>query len=358
MEGEYRFIDCWLASPFYPQNENKMESHWFLTLPSDMILTHLPKDHLNQFLDPPLTQHAFFSLPHVRNPFFTNRMRILHYQKELPESNSVFYVSLKLKDAMISCYAETESDDGSISRGLAQCLTDDRDRRICKIKAVLSPHQSEGWLKIYSGPKITTPSSHQQQELVSKNHYQLAMCIRISQPKPDLVPYHFVQLYQDHNEFYIQEPQCQKLYPLQTYHFCIRGNRLDNFNRAMHHKLAIKSPGGRLFKLMYYPQDQTYDGTVTVTEAGKWSLICLLHHTGGWYTVATWYCKHYQEIKIYYPHSGNMMSTCSTYAFVFYYCCCALSNKCHVMILSIETCSNDSFTCSSAPVKQVKPAYF
>lgn len=257
-----------------------------------MILTHLPKDPLNQFLDPPLTQHAFFSLPHVRNSFFKNRMRILNYQNELEDDDDIFYVSLKLEDSHISCYAETEGDDGTIARGLAQCLNDDRDRRICKVKAVLPPHQSEGWLKIYSGTKVTTLSNHQQQEVINKNSYQLTMCIRITQAKPNLSsPFDFVQLYVDHNEFYIQEPQCQKLYPLQTYHFCIRGSRLENYNRAMHHKLAIKSPSGRLFKLMYYPQDQTYDGTVMVSEAGKWSLICLLHHTGGWYTVANWHCN-------------------------------------------------------------------
>lgn len=263
-------------------------------------MTHLPKDPLNQFLDPPITQHAFFSLPHVRNPFFWYRMRILSFKGHHPSSgqqeddkDGVFYLSLKLKESNTSCYAETEADDGSISRGLAQCLTDDHDHRICKIKAVLPPGQTSGWLKIYVGPKKIIASTHQQQQeiMIHKNHYPLAMCIRVTQSRPTSTPFDFVQLYVDHNEFYVQEPQCYKLYPLQTYHFCIRGNRLDSQNRATHHKLAIKSPSGRLFKLMYYPQEQTYDGTVTVKEAGKWSLICLLHHTGGWYTAANWTCN-------------------------------------------------------------------
>jgi transglutaminase/protease-like cytokinesis protein 3 len=278
-----------------------MEAHWFLRKPLDMIMTHLPKDPLNQFLDPTITQHAFFSLPHVRNPFFWHRMRILNFKNHLSsaddddEDSGVYYISLKLEESNISCYAETEGEDGSIIRGLAQCLTDDHDNRICKIKAVLPSHQTSGWLKIYAGPSLASSSSttnqqQQQQETIQKSHYPLAMCIRITQPKPT-TPFDFVQLYVDHNEFYVQEPQCYKLYPLQTYHFCIRGNRLDNHNRATHHKLAIKSPCGRLYKLMYYPQDQTYDVNVTVSEAGKWSLICLLHHTGGWYTVANWACS-------------------------------------------------------------------
>ncbi|KAI9251274.1 hypothetical protein EDC94DRAFT_289493 [Helicostylum pulchrum] len=295
IDGEYRFIDCWLASPFYAQNETKMEPHWFLTQPLDMIMTHLPKDPNNQFLGPPLTQHAFFSLPHVRNAFFWHQLQVLEFKSQAENANGVFYLSLKL-DKHISCYAETEGDDGTTTRGLAQCLTD--EHRICKIKAVLPPHQSQGWLKVYAGTKLaksSTTTHHPQPEIVHKNHYPLAMCIRIRIRQPTsrtvVEPFDFVQLYMDHNEFYIQEPQCHRLYPLQKYNFSIRGNRLDNYNRATaHHKLAIKSPGGRLIKLMYYPQDQTYDGTVTVSEAGKWSLICLLHHTGGWYTVASWTC--------------------------------------------------------------------
>lgn len=263
-----------------------MEPHWFLTQPLDMIMTHLPKAPSNQFLNPALTQLAFFTLPHVRNPFFWHPMRILNYKNQV-DDDGVFYVGLKLEESNISCYAETEGDDGTIVRGLAQCLTD--NYRLCKIKAVLPPHQTEGWLKIYAGPKVV-PSNHSQQEMIHKNHYPLAMCIRISQTRAEPEPFDFVQLYVDHNEFYIQEPQCHRLYPLQTYHFCIKGNRVDNYSRATHHKLAIKSPGGKLIKLMYYPQDQTYDGTVTVSETGKWSLICLLHHTGGWYTVASWSC--------------------------------------------------------------------
>ncbi|KAI8063956.1 hypothetical protein BDF21DRAFT_123878 [Thamnidium elegans] len=293
IDGEYRFIDCWLASPFYAQNETKMEPHWFLTQPLDMIMTHLPKDPRNQFLNPPLTQHAFFSLPHVRNAFFWHQLQVLDFKSQAENANSVFYLSLKL-DKHINCYAETEGDDGSTTRGLAQCLTD--EHRICKIKAVLPYNQSQGWLKVYAGTKLvkssTTTQHPQQPEIVHKNHYPLAMCIRIRQPTiAAREPFDFVQLYMDRNEFYIQEPQCHRLYPLQKYNFSIRGNRSDNYNRATtHHKLAIKSPSGRLIKLMYYPQDQTYDGTVTVSEAGKWSLICMLHHTGGWYTVASWTC--------------------------------------------------------------------
>ncbi|OBZ87397.1 cytokinesis protein 3 [Choanephora cucurbitarum] len=284
-------IDCWLASPYYPQNGNKVESHWFLTKPTDLILTHLPKKSMDQLLQSPISPAAFFSFPYVRVPFFSHRIQLLAYHTQ-PRDQGLFYISLKLPSKNIGCYVETEGEDGSLVRGLAQCLLDSQDNRICKIKAILPPYQSSGWIKIYAGPKIVPTSStghhHQHQEIVNKTHYPLALCVRVSNPYPQEEAFSFVNLYVDPNEFYIQEPQCHQLFPLQTYQFCIKANRSDY--RATHHKLAIKSPTGKLSKLMYCPQDQTYDGTVTITETGKWSLICLLHQTGGSYTVANWSC--------------------------------------------------------------------
>jgi transglutaminase/protease-like cytokinesis protein 3 len=277
IDGEYRFIDCWLASPFNPQNENKMEPHWFLTIPQDMIMTHYPQQSLFQYLDPALSPEQFFHLPYVRNPFFWYQLKVTKLSL-VHEQEGIFYLCLCVP-SNTSCYAETEVE-GMTVRGLAQCLTDARDNRICKIKAVLPPGQTHGHLKIYAGPRIS-----QQNEPIDKHHYPLALSLRVSTEHPE-TPFSFVKLFTAHNEFYIQEPQCQFLYPLQNYHFCIRNVG----HRMAHHKLAVKSPGGRLYKLMYYPQDQTYDANVTVSEAGKWTLICLLHHTGGWYNVANWTC--------------------------------------------------------------------
>lgn len=251
-----------------------------------MIMTHFPKSSHDQYLNPPLNSQAFFSIPYVRQPFFRHGLKVLKYKHQL-EEKGVFYMSLRM-ERNIHCYAETEAEDGTIVRGLSQCRTDG-NYRDCEIKGVLGPQQTCGWLKIYAGPKLVRsmngPHHAGLSETVQRHHYPLAMCIFIQQEKQEENPFDFVQLYLDPNEFFIQEPQCYRLYPLQTYDFSIH-----HWGSSTHHKLAIKSPGGKLVKLMYYPQDQTYDGKVTVSETGQWSLICLLHHTGGWYTVATWSC--------------------------------------------------------------------
>jgi transglutaminase/protease-like cytokinesis protein 3 len=79
IDGNCRFIDCYLASPFLPSNKGFIESHWFLARPLTMIYTHFPASFQDQFLDPPISASIFFSLPHVRTPFFKHHLQVLDY---------------------------------------------------------------------------------------------------------------------------------------------------------------------------------------------------------------------------------------------------------------------------------------
>ncbi|KAI8138024.1 hypothetical protein BJV82DRAFT_646686 [Fennellomyces sp. T-0311] len=287
VQGEYRFVDCWLASPYYHANQNTMETHWFLSSPLDMIYTHFPSNAADQYLEPPVSINTFFALPSVCIPFFRHRINVINYD---PSDDMMNHITLQV-GSDIACYAEVETRTQHESnrttlhrtRGLAQCLGDGNNR-ICKIKAALPVDQWMGWLKIYAGPRATP--QHGQQEKLNSNHYPLALCFRLTRQtqQKDQRPFDFVQLHLCQYEFYIQEPQCHQLYPLQRYNFSVKSNHT-------HHKLAVRSPNGRLYKLTYYPHDHTYDGTLTVSEVGQWSLVCLLHHAGGLYIVASWECK-------------------------------------------------------------------
>ncbi|KAI7852554.1 hypothetical protein BDC45DRAFT_545830 [Circinella umbellata] len=310
MGGEYRFVDCWLASPYYSTNNNNIEPHWFLCRPSDMIYTHFPTNPVDQYLEPPISISTFFALPYVCLPFFRHHIQIINYDPANCNTltiDKICHITLQV-DHDISCYAEVETRTQLDSthtqlvktRGLAQCFTRDDDStshtndRICKIKAQLPPDQWMGWLKVYAGPRVipATTSGQQQQEKLDSKHYPLAFSFRlIRQQEPhqqqlqlQQKPFDFVQLHICQYELYIQEPQCYQLYPLQRYNFSVKSNHT-------HHKLAIRSPNGRLYKLTYYPHDHTYDGTITVSEVGQWTLVCLLHHAGGLYVVASWDCK-------------------------------------------------------------------
>ncbi|KAM3583492.1 hypothetical protein VKS41_004404 [Umbelopsis sp. WA50703] len=58
-----------------------------------------------------------------------------------------------------------------------------------------------------------------------------------------------------------------------------------------HQKLAVKSPTGRLNRLVYFPQDKSYSGSMIVGEVGIWHLVCL-QESGSWNNViASWECR-------------------------------------------------------------------
>ncbi|KAI8364637.1 uncharacterized protein BYT42DRAFT_618796 [Radiomyces spectabilis] len=299
VEGEYRFIDCWLASPYQPRNNNATEFHWFLTKPKEFIYTHFPENGADQFLQPTITASLFLALPLVWAPFFSHRMRVIKYAITSLhlQDDQVCHLWIRVEDG-VSCFAEVEApsthdDDAAFcsKRALAQCRTMEikgKSVRVCRVKAILPAGHDHGWLKVYAGSRATPPhpstsGAVHYQEKVGAHLYDLALCFRLTQTGCSR-PFDFVQLHVSQHEFYVQEPQCYQLYPLQTYNFCVLGED------AGHHKLAIRSPSGKLYKLMYYPHDHSYDGSITVSEVGKWTLICLLHHAGGWYVVATWEC--------------------------------------------------------------------
>lgn len=312
VEGEYRLVDCWLALPQTPGNNDVMETHWFLCRPSNMIYTHFPNDNAHQYLEPPISLTTFFSLPYVCMPYFWHHIQVLDYDPGCLDlvNDEICHLTLSV-DPDIACFAEVEMRTTiqqnatyttlETMRGLAQCYTSPEDgtTRLCKIKATLPPDQWMGWLKIYAGPRLTQP-----QQKITSHHYPLALCFRLTRQcmnttttgtsitqesintavSSPAAPFEFVQLHVCQYELYVQEPQCFHLYPLQTYTFRVKSEH-------SHHKLAIRNPNGRLFKLVYHPHDHTYDGSVKVTDIGQWSLVCLLHHAGGLYVAASWECK-------------------------------------------------------------------
>lgn len=255
IEKEYRIIDCWLASPYYPQNNNEIDTHWFLTHPNNTKLTHLTNN------DSPFT---FFQSPYIRHAYFKYPIHLQKCQTDIFTEDEMFYVSFNYSNPNISFYAETESKQGVITRSLVQC----KANNTFTIKAVLPQAERSGWLKLY----------------VIDEQYLLLMCFHLTQhvvqPRE---PFAFVQLnakYQ--HEFYIQEPQCYFTYPSQTYYFNIRSKT------SGYHKLAVMSPSGKLVKLMSNPQEQTFDGDVVMDEVGSWALLYIVRRKKT--VVANWYC--------------------------------------------------------------------
>lgn len=79
VEGEYRFVDCYLASQYQPINDGSSETHWFLSHPREMIYTHLPASKAYQFLDPPIDPEVYFALPYVCVPYFQYNLNVVNF---------------------------------------------------------------------------------------------------------------------------------------------------------------------------------------------------------------------------------------------------------------------------------------
>ncbi|KAF9088394.1 cytokinesis protein 3 [Mortierella sp. AD031] len=74
INGTYRFIDCCLASPFhpahYPNRPQSASSFYFLTSPTDLVLSHFPMFLTYQYITPSIPPQIFLRLPFVRPAFF------------------------------------------------------------------------------------------------------------------------------------------------------------------------------------------------------------------------------------------------------------------------------------------------
>ncbi|KAG0252222.1 cytokinesis protein 3 [Mortierella polycephala] len=74
IDGTYRFIDCCLASPFhpahYPIRPQAANSFYFLTLPTNLALSHFPLFLTYQYIAPSIPSQVFLQLPFVQPAFF------------------------------------------------------------------------------------------------------------------------------------------------------------------------------------------------------------------------------------------------------------------------------------------------
>jgi len=98
------------------------------------------------------------------------------------------------------------------------------------------------------------------------------------------VAYDFVRLDPTIHEFYVRTPQCHSLYSLQRYTFRVSAP-------DQRHKLAIKTPSGKLHRMMSVPDKGSYECEIVVVEGGTWKLI-YFSEVGGerWSTIANWAC--------------------------------------------------------------------
>ncbi|GJJ78170.1 hypothetical protein EMPS_10529 [Entomortierella parvispora] len=85
IDGQYRFIDCCLASPFhpahYPNRPQQAASFYFLTSPMDLVMSHFPTFLTYQYVTPSIPPQIFLKMPFVRPAFFELGMNLVDFKR-------------------------------------------------------------------------------------------------------------------------------------------------------------------------------------------------------------------------------------------------------------------------------------
>ncbi|KAL5338100.1 hypothetical protein BJX70DRAFT_217088 [Aspergillus crustosus] len=239
VEGEWRFMDCSLASPTNPRrnqfvttNATTAESWYFLTRPLEFCYTHVPVEPEGQHICPPISPDVLLALPSACPTYFKLGMEFPDYDTSVLrlEGLEVFQIRI-LVPADVECAAEVEApgfardadgdffESGEIvrKRALVQPEWVNGHKRIT-IKAVLPGDEGQGRVKIYAGQKGLMHSSR---DIPHPLAFALPIIHAGENPPYDFVLRHPTPHAQRH-DLYIIQPQCSKLAVNNTFVFAVR----------------------------------------------------------------------------------------------------------------------------------------
>ena len=238
-DGEWRIIDCSLASPTNPKRARYSsagaqvaESGWFLTRPSEMCYTHIPSLLEQQHICPPIAPDILLALPCACPPYFQNDIRMLHYDTSLLHIENLELVQIQFTVPYdIEVFAEVtahsyardadgdlfESGDTITKRALAQADWLNGQKQYT-VKALLPSDEGHGTLKVYAGKRGLMHS-------IKDNPHPLAFALPISHtginPPYDFLLRHPTPHAQRH-DLYVAQPQCARLAVNNTFVFAVR----------------------------------------------------------------------------------------------------------------------------------------
>ena len=249
VEGEWRMMDCSLASPSNPRRSayssagNQVADGWyFLAKPIDFCYTHVPLLPEQQHIVPPVSHDILLALPVACPAFFKNdcamydydtslthleKLEMAHIQISVPEDTELFAEVEAQSFAQDSDGDYFESGDSTKKRALAQAeyLTIPGTTSTFKrytIKAVLpssSKSAPRGLLQIYAGKRGLMHGIH-------KNPHSLALILPLMHDGGENPPYDFFLRHPTphalRHELYVTGPLCRKLAVNNTFVFAVR----------------------------------------------------------------------------------------------------------------------------------------
>jgi len=356
VDGEWRMMDCSLAAPSNPRRglyssvgSQIAESWWFLSRPSEICWTHIPEQHHQQHLCPPVAFEVLLALPCACPPYFRHSLEMVDYDTSLIRIEDLELVHVKFTAPPdIECVAEVEAraferdgdgdyfESGEVvkKRALTQVEWIGGQKRYT-VKALLPGDEGQGILKIYAGKRGLMHS-------IKDIPHPLALTLPIihtgDNPHYDFLRRHPTPHAQRH-DLYVVQPQCQRLAVNNTFVFAVRqhpssvsatspnpggtspipfirpssamsftnssasGSNPSTYSNKKPAKLAIQAPGGKILRLMRKEErgqstSQTLEGgdggtwetIIKCGERGVWRGLVLADRSARWCVFAEWTC--------------------------------------------------------------------
>jgi hypothetical protein len=238
-DGEWRMIDCALASPTNPRrslysttHSSGAESFYFLARPLEACYTHVPMEDAFQHLVPNVDPAVLLALPCALPPYFRNNLHLHNY------STSLLYLEgLELMQVFITAPSDTEIFAEVTARSLARDADGDlfesgemitkralaqaewkNGTKVFHVKAVLPGDEGHGVLRVYAGKRGLMHS-------IKDNPHPLALCLPIfhtgENPPFEFLTRHPTPHAQRH-DLYLAQPQCHRLACNNTFVFSVR----------------------------------------------------------------------------------------------------------------------------------------
>jgi len=182
VDGEWRIIDCSLASPTNPKrglyssaSNSVAETFYFLARPLEICYTHVPLLPEQQHICPPVAHEILMALPCACPPYFRHKVELTDFDTSMLHLENLELGHLKMVvPEDVECVAEVEAralahdpegdlfESGDVIKkpafAQAQWIG---GRKTFIIKALLPGDEGQGVLKIYAGKRGLMVSFHQ-----------------------------------------------------------------------------------------------------------------------------------------------------------------------------------------------------
>ncbi|KAF2455469.1 hypothetical protein BDY21DRAFT_373120 [Lineolata rhizophorae] len=240
VDGEWRIMDCALASPTNPKrvfyssaSAHAADGFYFLTRPTHACFTHVPLLPEQQHIVPPVAPGVLLALPCACSPYFRHRLHLAEFETSLLalENLEMAHVYLEVPED-VECVAEVEArafvqdQDGDFlesgdvvrKRALAQAewLVDGRKRYT--VKALVPGDEGAAVLKVYAGKRGMMTS-------IKSNPHPLALAMPLTHTGTN-PPYDFLVLHPtphaQRHDLYVAQPQCARIAVNNTFVFTVR----------------------------------------------------------------------------------------------------------------------------------------